>query len=48
MLNTAKHCFLRTLILETETEKKITLNKRLGIVYYQYTTFYMNEIISKL
>ncbi|XP_026807422.1 erythroid differentiation-related factor 1-like [Rhopalosiphum maidis] len=48
MLNTAKHCFLRALILETETEKKITLNKRLGIVYYQYTTFYMNEIINAI
>lgn len=46
ILSLAEHCYSRALLLTTD--KKNILNKRMGFVYNEYTTFYMNEIISKL
>ncbi|KAE9522851.1 hypothetical protein AGLY_016748 [Aphis glycines] len=43
ILSLAEHCYSRALLLTTD--KKNILNKRMGFVYNEYTTFYMNEII---
>jgi len=48
VLSAAEHCYLRALALEPNIKKKTILNKRVGIVYNEFTDFYMNEIVSKL
>jgi len=47
MLSAAEHCYLRALELETNVEKKNSLNKRIGYVYSEYTSFYTSKIVSK-
>eukprot|EP00102_Acyrthosiphon_pisum_P019007 XP_016656217.1 PREDICTED: uncharacterized protein LOC100569960 [Acyrthosiphon pisum] len=44
-LSVAEHCYLRALALEPNIEKKTILNRRIGIVYNEFTEFYMKEII---
>lgn len=48
MLNMAAKCYSRSLELETNDKNKNNLNRRIGNVYNEITSGYIDEIASKL
>lgn len=48
MLNMAANCYSRSLELETNDKNKNNLNRRIGNVYNEITSGYIDEIASKL
>ena len=48
MLNMAANCYGRSLELETNDKNKNNLNRRIGNVYNEITSGYIEEIASKL
>lgn len=48
MLNAAANCYGRSLDLETNEKNKNNLNRRIGNVYNEITSGYIDEIASKL
>lgn len=48
MLNAAANCYRRSLELETNDKNKNNLNRRIGNVYNEITSGYIDEIASKL
>ena len=47
MLNAAANCYGRSLDLETNEKNKNNLNRRIGNVYNEITSGYIDEIASK-
>lgn len=47
MLNMAANCYSRSLELETNDKHKNNLNRRIGNVYNEITSGYIEEIASK-
>lgn len=47
LLNAAANCYARSLELETNDKNKNNLNRRIGNVYNEITSGYINEISSK-
>lgn len=47
MLNMAENCYKRSLELETNDRNKNNLNRRIGNVYNEITSGYIEEIASK-
>jgi hypothetical protein len=47
MLNAAANCYGRSLELETNEKNKNNLNRRIGNVYNEITSGYIDEIASK-
>jgi len=47
MLNKAANCYRRSLELETNEKHKNNLNRRIGHVYNEITSGYIDEIASK-
>lgn len=47
LLNAAANCYGRSLELETNDKNKNNLNRRIGNVYNEITSCYIDEIASK-